>query len=157
MGRTQTVHKFEITEEFKQLQELAMKITFRGGKVTVDPITETVTFLNGQVMNFEDGKIKILNLLDMASNSQASSELMPMPIEQLNKKVKKTRTSGAQPELKALIRRSKRIYKKSIIKGLNSADSLMKASQYIERKATIEDLPIAARNLLDYIAKEMAK
>lgn len=156
MGRTQLTHKFEITEEFKQLQELAMKITFRGGKVTVDPINETVTFLNGQVMNYKDGKIKILELLDIASTSQASSELVPMPIEQLNKKQKKRRAPGAPPELKALIRRSKRIYKKAMIKGLSSADASLKATQYIERKAQDDnDKNIASSQLLNYITKEM--
>lgn len=156
MGRTQLVHKFEITEEYKQLQELAMKITFRGGKVTVDPIAETVTFLNGQVMNYKDGKVKILSLLDIAANSQASSELVPIPIERLNKKDRKTRIPGAPPELKALIRRAKRIYKKSIIKGISSVDSSVKAQSYINKKGTDENKQIAQQTLIDYIAKEMA-
>lgn len=157
MGRTQLVHKFEITQEYKELQELAMKITFRGGKVTVDPIAETVTFLNGQVMNYKDGKAKILELLDIAANSIGGSELVPIPVEQLNKKVKKPRAPGAPPELKALLRRSKRIYKKSVLKGISSADASLKATQYIERKAKDDnDKNIAASQLLNYIAKEMA-
>lgn len=157
MGRSQVVQRFEVTPAYKELQELAMKITFRGGKVTVDPIAETVTFLNGQVMNYEDGKKKILELLDIAANSIGGSELVPLPVEQLNKKVKKPRTPGAPPELKALIRRAKRIYKKAMIKGLSSADASLKATQYLERKAKDEnDKNIAASQLLNYIAKEMA-
>lgn len=160
MGRTQIIKKFEITEEFKELQALAQQIHFRGGQVRIDPIEETVTFLNGQTMNYADGKIKLEELLDIGKNSLGTQDYKD-PEEEARrikaeaKRQKKHREPGAPPELRALIRRSKRIYKKSIIKGLSSVEASGKARDYIERKAKDDnDKNIAASELLNYIAKE---
>lgn len=160
MGRTQIIKTFEITEEFKELQALAQKITFRGGSVRLDPINKTVTFLNGQSMNYEDGKKKLIELIEIGNDSTGTKDFID-PEEEARrlkreaKRQKKHRVPGAPPELKVLIRRSKRIYKKSVIKGFSSADASVKARSYIERKAKDDnDKNLAESQLLNYIAKE---
>lgn len=161
MGRTTLIKKFEITPEFKEIQILSEKVHFRGDLISLDPINETITFANGEIMNYENGKIKLEKMIEDGNNSTGSNEFKD-PEEELKKeralakRLKKQRVPGAPPELKALIRRSKRIYKKAIIKGLSSPDASLKASKYLERKSTPEDLPIAAQHLLNYIAKELS-
>lgn len=161
MGRSQLIAKYEITEEIKELQHLAQAVKGFGTEVNID-ITQDLVTINGfRKMTRAEAKTEMLRLIE--SNKTALGTIdFPDPEEEARKakeeakRLKKHREPGAPPEFKALIRRAKRIYKKSIIKGLTSTDASLKAQKYIHNRGTDEDQGPAGQALLDYIAKEMA-
>lgn len=159
MGRTTTYKAFEITEEYKELQTIAGRATIRGYSIRIDPITETVIIVNQPIMNYSEAKEYLLKMendpeMQIGITSFADPEEEERKAKAEAKRLRKHREPGAPPELKALIRRAKRIYKKSILKGLSSVDSSVKAQSYINRKGTDENKDTAQQALINYISKE---
>lgn len=144
MGRTQLVAKYEITEEIKELQRLAMAVKGIGTEVNIDITQDQVTINGFRKMTRAEAKAEMLRLLE--SNKQAlTTSDFPDPEEEERKAkaaaklAKKHREPGAPPELKTLIRRAKRIYKKAIIKNLTTTEASIKAQKYLQSKAANDD------------------
>ena len=163
MGRSQITKKYEITDEIRELQKLAIDAQKSSGcEVNID-ITQDLVTINGfRKMNREQAKSYLLQILNPDNpDRKVTTSTVPNPEEEARiareeaKKAKKHREPGAPPELKALIRRAKRIYKKSMIKGISATESITKAQEYIKRKAANEDdLQKATVALAEYISKE---
>jgi len=159
MGRSTLLAKYEITPEIQELQKLVSKLQPIGHNISVDITQDLVTFNGFRKMNRADAKIEMLRLIESAKNSLSTADF-PDPEEEARKakeeakRLKKQREPGAPPELKTLIRRAKRIYKKTVIKTSNRATASVKAQDYIHRKATEENIGEALQALLDFEAKE---
>jgi hypothetical protein len=161
MGRSQVTKRYEITPEIKELQELASKLTPMGHSINISISEDLVIFNGHRRMNRKDAKDHLIKMIEESKISKGIREFPDKEEEARKERLaakvrKKNRTPGEPPELEALIRRAKRIYKKSIIKGLMSTDSSLKAQDYIRRKGTDETKGPAEQALLDYIAKEKA-
>lgn len=160
MGRTKTVIKYEITDEIRELQNLAQAASVSGASVDVS-ISEDLVTINGfKKYNRVEGKEAILALIERAKNSKGSLEFPDHEEEEreakrLAKEQKKHREPGAPPELKTLIRRAKRIWKKAMNKGIVEPEANTKARLYIERKcANTDDMQTVGVALTKYIEKE---
>lgn len=161
MGKTVTTHKYEITPQIKELQALAQTAHIIGYEVNVDITQDLVTINNIHKFTYATAKPHLEKLIADSKVAKGMSDFPDREQEAKEaklaaKRAKKHREPGAPPELKTIIRRAKRIYKKAIIKGLPSAEASAKATTYIEKKATPEDLPTAASFLVNYITKEQA-
>lgn len=157
MGRTTTIAKYEITQEIKDLQELAQKLSFQGYHINVDITQDLVVVNNIHRFNRTDGKAELIRLLEASKISQGSTEFPDREQEAreakaLAKQQKKHREPGAPTELKTVIRRAKRIYKKAIIKNIPKDEAVSKASDYLEKKLIGgDDLDTASEIVLKYI------
>lgn len=161
MGRTTTTHKYEITPEMRELQEMAGRLHVIGWNINVDITQDLITINNVRKYTYKTGREEMVRLLESAKDSKGilsypDREQEAKDAKAEAKRQKKHREPGAPAELKTVIRRAKRIYKKTYIKIPNSADASLKATQYLEKRLEGEDLPIAAQHLLNYIAKERA-
>lgn len=163
MGRSQITKKYEITDEIRELQKLAVDAQGAVGTETNIDITQDLVTINGfKKMTRVEAKSYLLDLLDKDNpNRQITTSTVADPEEEARlakeeaKKAKKHREPGAPPELKALIRRSKRIFKKTMIKTSDRGESKNKAYSYLDRKAaTPEDNQKATVALAEYISKE---
>lgn len=159
MGRTKITKRYEITDEIRELQQLAIAASVSGHTVDVSISEDLVTINNFRKYTRETGKEELLRLIERAKNSKGSLEFPNREEEareakRLAKEQKKHREPGAPPELKTLIRRAKRIWKKAINKGASNPDAELKAKAYILRKATV-DIAVIEQALVNYIAKEM--
>lgn len=159
MGRSITTHKYEITPEIKELQQIALdaKNTI-GIEVSVD-ITQDLVTINGfRKMNRVEAKSYLLDRLQnretLGTQDVPDAEEEEREAKRQAKLNKKKREPGAPPELKALIRRAKRIYKKSQAKGLTCVQAFEKAQAYIDRKGTEEDRKPAISKLFAYTSQE---
>ena len=166
MGRSQITKKYEITDEIRELQKLAIDAQKSSGcEVNID-ITQDLVTINGfRKMNREQAKSYLLQILNPDNpDRKVTTSTVPNPEEEARiareeaKKAKKHREPGAPPELKALIRRAKRIYKKAMIKLEEFPQSDMqpaeKAQKYILRKAANEEDKVKAfEALTEYMEK----
>jgi hypothetical protein len=146
MGRTQVVTKYEITPEIKELQALALQLHSAGHQINIDITQDLVTFNGFRKMTRDEARTEMNRLLEVAKDPMTTSDFPDQ--EQLAKEAKaaakaakKHREPGAPPELRTLLRRAKRIYKKTFAKRPEHSDevnhefSLNKATSYIDRKA----------------------
>ena len=163
MGRSHITKKYEITDDIRELQKLAADAQGAVGTETNIDITQDLVTINGfKKMTRVEAKSYLLELLDKDNpDKQVTTSTVPDYEEEARiakeeaKKAKKHREPGAPPELKALIRRSKRIFKKTMIKGISATESITKAQEYIKRKAANEDdLQKATVALAEYISNE---
>lgn len=135
MGRTQLIAKYEITEEIKELQRLAMAVKGIGYEVNID-ITQDLVTINGyRKMTRAEAKAEMLNCLEsnktaLGTNDFADKEAEEKEAKRLARLQKKHREPGAPPELKQIFKRAKRIFKKS---GL-----VEKSQLYIDKHAKDE-------------------
>lgn len=164
MGRSQITKKYEITDEIRELQKLAFDAKgLSGCEVNVDITKDLVTINGFKKMTRVEAKSYLLQILNPDNpDRKVTTSTVPDPEEEARiakeeaKKAKKHREPGAPPELKALIRRAKRIHKKAILKGLDNNDALAKAYNYVDRKGTEETTEPAKLQLSEYFAKELA-
>lgn len=163
MARSKITKKYEITPEIKELQQLASDAKNVIDLDTSIDITQDLVIINGfKKMTRAEAKSYLLEKLSpdnpdkhVTTNTVPDPELEARKAKEEAKKAKKHREPGAPPVLKALIRRAKRIYKKSMIKGISATESITKAQEYIKRKAANEDdLQKATVALAEYISKE---
>lgn len=163
MGRSQITKKYEITDEIRELQKLAIDAQKSSGcEVNID-ITQDLVTINGfRKMNREQAKSYLLQILNPDNpDRKVTTSTVPNPEEEARiareeaKKAKKHREPGAPPELKTLIRRAKRIFKKTMIKTNDRGEAKNKAFSYLDRKAaTPDDNQKATVALAEYISKE---
>lgn len=144
MGKSTLIRKYEITPELKALQELGYKVSCTGATVDVDITRDLVTINGYRKYTRAEAKPILLVMLEDARLSQGSNEFADSEKEAKlakleAKKTKKKREPGTPPELQVLLRRAKRIYKKSVIKGIEVDIAITKAQSYIQRKAQDED------------------
>jgi len=162
MGRSKTTARYEITPLMKELMALGKKAKTIGWEVNVDITQDLVTINNYRRYTYIEAKEFLINTIKSGKQSQGSESFPDHEQVAREEKAKaklnrKHREPGAPPELKTLIRRAKRIYKKCFIKTNNSATASLKSTQYIEKKTQNDnDLNIASSALLNYIAKEKA-
>ncbi len=162
MGRTQVTRKFEITAEIKELQRLAIAPTNAGYGVDIDITQDLVTINGHQHLTRAQAKAELIEITERLKNAKTTSDFpdqeeVARKAKEEAKLAKKHREPGTPPELKTLIRRSKRIYKKAINKGTSSADADAKAQTYIQAKATADNITQVQEALADYIVKESSK
>lgn len=162
MGRSSISKRYEITPEIRELQDLAIKAKKDiGCEVNIDISQDLVTINGFRKMTRSEAKAYILELISpdnpnrkITTTSVRDPELEARLAKEEAKKKKKQRKPGSPPELKALIRRAKRIHKKAILKGLDNNDALAKAYSYVDRKGTEETTEPAKLQLSEYFAKE---
>ena len=164
MGRSQITKKYEITDEIRELQKLAIDAQKSSGcEVNID-ITQDLVTINGfRKMNREQAKSYLLQILNPDNpDRKITKSTVPDPEKEARiakeeaKKAKKHREPGAPPELKALIRRAKRIFKKTMIKTNHSGEAKNKAYSYLDRKAANNEDNIKATEVVAaYIEKEL--
>lgn len=156
MGRTQLIAKYEITPQIKELQRLAMAVRGIGVEVNID-ITQDLVTINGfRKTTYAGAKEEMENMLEsnktaLTTSDYPDQEQLEREAKAKAKAAKKHREPGAPPELKAIIRRSKRIYKKATLRGITKEEATTKAKAYFLKKSTAEDLPTVEAAVLKYI------
>lgn len=160
MGRAIITARYEITPEIKELQKLGKDVQGVGTEVYID-ITKDEVVINGhRKMTRKDAKVYLLQLIENNKKAEGTStypdqEELAKEEKRKAKLARKNRKPGTPPELKTLIRRAKRIFKKAIIKGIGKTEASAKATEYIKKKANDDnDLNLAASELVNYIERQ---
>lgn len=156
MGRTQVTKRYEITPEIKELQNLAHQLSASGHGINVDITQDLVVFNGYRKMNRVEAKAEMLRMIEAAKNPMVTSDFPDQ--EQIQKEerakakaAKKHREPGAPPELRTVIRRAKRIFKKATVKGIAREMAIAKVDSYIDRKLSGEDFTTATTVVTKYI------
>ena len=163
MGRARCIARYQITDQIKELQRLGYAALQLGYSVDVDISKDLVTFNGFKKMSRVDAKVELEEILENAKHAKFLSDYPDHEQQEREARIKakeqkKHREPGAPPELRTLIRRAKRIWKKAFIKSQDNTKSSTKAHQYISSRETKEDdKETACKALVNYITKELAK
>ena len=159
MGRSKIINRIEITPQIKELQELAKTASFIGYSVNVD-ISQDLVTINGYIkLSYDQAKLYLIKTIEEAKHSEGSNNYpdqaqLAREEREKAKQRKKNRKPGTPPELKDLVRRAKRIYKKTIVKTSNSATATEKSYSYLDRKSANQIDHDKAKQIVDqYILK----